>query len=292
MQCSESVTVQPSPQAPFSSPSQALIVKFWGVRGNVPTPGQSTMRYGGNTACVEVQVAGQRIILDGGTGLRVLGKQLLAEMPIQAHLLFTHTHWDRIQGFPFFAPAFVADNHFDIYGAFGLNGASIKQRLSDQMLRPNFPAPLQDMRSYLRFHDIAPGSVINLDGVNIETLALNSTSGALAYRMGWGDRSVVYAVDDQPGGNPNLQRFAQNADLLIYDMDGYDPASDPSSDSVTESSSLDLEAAIATQAKQIILCHHDPDHEDSFLDAFEARLQQTQRSVMLAYEGMTLAIAQ
>ncbi|HEY9662438.1 MAG TPA: MBL fold metallo-hydrolase, partial [Allocoleopsis sp.] len=153
-----------------SASAHEFTVRFWGVRGSIPTPGIETVRYGGNTACVEIQVAGKRLIFDGGTGLRVLGKHMMAEMPVEAHLFFTHTHWDRIQGFPFFVPAFIEGNSFDIYGAMGQNGASIKQRLGDQMLRPHFPVPLQMMRSTLRFHDIAPGSVITLDDVVVETL--------------------------------------------------------------------------------------------------------------------------
>jgi phosphoribosyl 1,2-cyclic phosphodiesterase len=102
-------------------------VRFWGVRGSIPTPGLETARYGGNTACVELQVAGKRLIFDGGTGLRVLGKHLVPEMPVQAHLFFTHTHWDRIQGFPFFIPAFIEGNRFDIYGAHPLSNACVNR---------------------------------------------------------------------------------------------------------------------------------------------------------------------
>ncbi|MCZ0898780.1 MBL fold metallo-hydrolase, partial [Microcoleus sp. HI-ES] len=94
-----------------------FVVQFWGVRGSVPTPGQETVRYGGNTSCLEMRVAGQRLIFDGGTGLRMLGDQLVQEMPVQAYMFFTHYHWDHIQGFPLFAPAFIRGNRFDIYGA-------------------------------------------------------------------------------------------------------------------------------------------------------------------------------
>ncbi|MEO1068963.1 MAG: MBL fold metallo-hydrolase, partial [Cyanobacteria bacterium J06638_6] len=122
--------------------SEQFLVRFWGVRGSVASPGSSTVRYGGNTSCIEMLVGEHRLIFDGGTGLRELGNALLAEMPVEANLFFTHSHWDHIQGFPFFSPAFVSGNRFNIYGAVAPNGSTIEQRLNDQMLHPNFPVPL------------------------------------------------------------------------------------------------------------------------------------------------------
>lgn len=279
-------------------------VRFWGVRGSIPTPGLETVRYGGNTACVEIQVAGKRLIFDGGTGLRVLGKHLVKKMPVQAHLFFTHTHWDRIQGFPFFIPAFIEGNSFDIYGAMGQNGASIKQRLCDQMLRPNFPVPLQVMRSNLRFHDISPGSVITLDDVVVETISLNRPNRALGYRITWKDYSVVYATDTEHRPNQmdqGLLYLAHQADLLIYDAAYADHAY---YDSATYDAAAKLEPAeqqlatwhagveiaVAAQVKQIVLFHHDPAHDDDFLDQVENEVQACFPNVQIAREGMVLAV--
>jgi phosphoribosyl 1,2-cyclic phosphodiesterase len=274
-------------------------VQFWGVRGSIPTPSESTVRYGGNTACVELRVAGKRLIFDGGTGLRVLGSHLLQQMPIEAHLFFTHTHWDRIQGFPFFIPAFVEGNCFHIYGATGPNGASIKQRLSDQMLRPNFPVPLQMMRSDLKFHDISPGSVITLDEVMIETVTLNRPNSALGYRVTWNDYSVVYATDTDHAPeqlDQSLLYLAQGADLLIYDAAYADHAYyDLQAAEVARQPSAwraCLEVAIAANVKQILMFHHDPTHEDDFLDKIEAEVQSIYPNVQLAREGMTLKLCQ
>ena len=138
-------------------------VIFWGVRGSIACPGTETVRYGGNTPCVEMRVGGHRLIFDGGTGLRVLGQSLLSQTPVNAHMLFTHTHWDHIQGFPFFAPAFVKNNRFHIYGPISPNGATIQQRLNDQMLNPNFPVPLQIMGAELKFFDLEIGQSIKID---------------------------------------------------------------------------------------------------------------------------------
>jgi phosphoribosyl 1,2-cyclic phosphodiesterase len=275
-------------------------VKFWGVRGNIPTPGAETMRYGGNTACVEFQVAGQRLIFDGGTGLRVLGKQLLQEMPVQAHIFFTHTYWDRIQGFPFFAPAFQTGNRFDVYGAVGQNGASIKQRLSDQMLRPNFPVPLQMMQASLCFHDIGPGSIIRLEkNIVVEAIALHRSNSALGYRVTWNEHSVVYATDVEYRDDqldPGLLYLAHQADLLIYDI-----ASDISSDVASTEPNFSatsppawhtsIEVANKTQAKRLVLFHHDPGDEDDFLDQVAAKLQASSPCVKLAREGMVVGVA-
>ncbi|MBD3883450.1 MBL fold metallo-hydrolase [Phormidium tenue FACHB-886] len=272
----------------------AFQVKFWGVRGSIPTPGVETVRYGGNTACVEIQVDGKRLIFDGGTGLRVLGKQWLHEMPVQAHLFFTHTHWDRIQGFPFFAPAFIEGNQFDIYGAMGANGASIKQQLSEQMLRPNFPVPLQMMRSQLQFHDIAPGAVIRLGDVVIETIALNRPNCALGYRVTWNGYSVVYATDTEhlPGQlDQGLLYLADQADLLIYDAAYVDHAYyAPNIRNQPAPWYAGIEVAIAARVKQVILFHHDPTHEDDFLDCVEAEVQSQFPNVQLAREGAAIEV--
>lgn len=274
-----------------------FIAHFWGVRGSIPTPSDDTIRYGGNTACVEIQVASKRLIFDGGTGLRNLGRDMLKQMPVEAHLFFTHTHWDRIQGFPFFMPAFVEGNKFHIYGAMGLNGASIKQRLCDQMLRPHFPVPLQMMQADLTFHNIAPGSIIQLDDVTIETISMNYPTGALGYRITWKDRAVVYATDTEH--NPasidqNLLYLADRADLLIYDAAYADHAYyDPIV--TADGRNMDtwhagIKVGIAANVKHTVMFHHDPSHDDDFLDAVETHVQATFPNVQLAREGMVLDV--
>lgn len=275
-----------------------FIVRFWGVRGSIPTPGKETVRYGGNTACVELNVGGKRLIFDGGTGLRTLGKHLLSKMPVEAHLFFTHTHWDRIQGFPFFIPAFIQGNCFHIYGATGLNGASIKQRLAEQMLRPNFPVPFQVMRSEMNFHNISPGSVITLDDVVVEAISLNRPNSAVGYRITWNGYSVVYATDTEHHSDcidQSLLYLAQQADVLIFDAvcisyDYYDLESAKKFHKV-ESWQSSIEMAIAANVKQIIVFHHDPTHDDELLDAIESEMQSRYSNVRLAKEGMELKVS-
>lgn len=279
-----------------SDSSQGFTVQFWGVRGSVPTPGADTVRYGGNTACVEVLLGQHRIIFDGGTGLRVLGKHLQQQdHPVTAQILFTHTHWDRIQGFPFFGPAFIPGNQFDIYGATAANGASIKQRLTDQMLRPNFFTPLQKMSATMSFHTMIAGNIMTLEnGATIETVTLNSHTSALGFRITYQGKSLVYATDSNTtaaGPDPNLLYLSQGADLLIYggaysetvDLDVERDAAMPCDQNI--------EIAEKTQVKEMVLFHHNPLHDDDYLDHVEMEIHNRCPQLRLAREGMIMQLA-
>ncbi|WP_040696311.1 MBL fold metallo-hydrolase [Nodosilinea nodulosa] len=278
-----------------STPGQAFTLTFWGVRGNIPAPGADTVRYGGNTACVEVLVGGQHLIFDGGTGLWMLGRHLVAQgQPVNAHLFFTHTHWDRIQGFPFFAPAFAPATQLNIYGAPALNGASIKQRLTDQMLRPNFFKPLQTMAATMAFHNIAAGETLTLGEVTVEPWSLNRHTSALGYRVIWRDHVLVYATDTDPTQtslDPNLLMLASGADVLIFDGTYADAAySDPNGCGL-KPWHLGIEVAQASQVKQLVLFHHNPCHSDDHLDQLERQVRASFANASLAREGMTLDLA-
>ncbi|MEO1403680.1 MAG: MBL fold metallo-hydrolase [Cyanobacteria bacterium J06635_1] len=275
-----------------SSLSNQLTVKFWGVRGSIPTPGELTARYGGNTACVEVLAADQRLIFDGGTGLRVLGDHFHSSaQPIDAHLFFTHTQWDRIQGFPFFVPAFIPGNCFKIYGAVAPNGASIKQRLSEQMLRPNFPIPLQAMRAELEFFNLSAGSAIQVGDVLVETIGLNPAANALGYRVSHQGRSLVYATDtEHQTVDPNLLYLARQADILIYDGTYADldyPGISPTGILPWETG---LKLAKRAGVKQLVLFHHSPTQTDSALDELENTLKLRFPNISLAKEGVSVVL--
>jgi len=277
--------------------SPDFVVQFWGVRGSIPAPGAETVRYGGNTSCVEMRVGGKRLIFDGGTGLRVLGKALLKHMPVEAYMFFTHSHWDHIQGFPFFVPAFVKGNCFHIYGAIAPNGATMQQRLHDQMLHPNFPVPMQVMQSDLKFHDLLPGEVMDLDGITIETGPLNHPNTAMGYRITWQGRTAVYATDTEHFPDrldENLLYLARDADVLIYDACYTDEEyHDPNSPKIGWGHSTWQEAvkiAKAANVKKAVIFHHDPNHSDDFLDDVEAQVQSVFPNSILAREGMILPV--
>jgi phosphoribosyl 1,2-cyclic phosphodiesterase len=274
-----------------------FVVKFWGVRDQISAPGKETMRYGGNTSCVEMCVGKKRLIFDGGSGLRVLGNHLLTQMPVEAYMFFTYCHWDSIQGFPFFTPAFIPGNCFHIYGAPASNGASMEERLTRQMLHPNFPVPLQVMRSELKFYNLTSDKIIALDDVTVETVSLNSSHHSMGYRVTWQGHSVVYATDRSHYPNcldHNLLHLARKADLLILDA-----PSTISTEDIFKTDALSwpddlwqtgIATAKAAGVKRIVMSRYNPDHDDDFLDKVEEQVQLVFPNDLLAREGMSLPV--
>lgn len=272
-------------------------INFWGVRGSIPCPGHETVRYGGNTPCIEVLAGKERLIFDGGTGLRVLGQSLLSQMPVTAHLFFTHSHWDHIQGFPFFVPAFIKGNSFSIYGAVAPNGATIKQRLHDQMLHPNFPVPLQIMQADLQFYSLEVGEILELGETKVENARLNHPGESIGYRVSWRGRSVAYITDTEhfpQGLDENVLHLARDADVMIYDATYTDAEYyDPKSSKVGWGHSTWQEAvkvAEAANVKQLVIFHHDPLHNDDFLDRVTEEARKVFPNTMLAQEGNSIAL--
>lgn len=270
-------------------------IKFWGVRGSIPCPGLETLRYGGNTSCVEMQVGGERLIFDGGTGLRLLGQSLMSQMPVKGHLLFTHSHWDHIQGFPFFIPAFVKGNEFKIYGAPAPNQATIKQRLHDQMLHPNFPVPLQIMQADLEFYDLEAGESFKIGDVFLDTASLNHPGEAIGYRVNWQGLSAAYITDTEHFPDQldeNVLRLSHEVDVLIIDTTYTDEEYyDPRSTKIGWGHSTWQEAvkiAQAAQVRQLVLFHHDPSHHDHYLDRIGEQAALAFPQTILAREGLVI----
>jgi phosphoribosyl 1,2-cyclic phosphodiesterase len=272
-------------------------VNFWGVRGSIPCPGPQTVRYGGNTPCVEMEVGPERIIFDGGTGLRVLGQSLLSKMPVEAHLLFTHSHWDHIQGFPFFVPAFVPGNKFNIYGAVTPNGSTIRQRLHDQMLHPNFPVPLQIMQAQLNFFDLEVGEKLELGEVMIQNRILNHPGEAVGYRVSWRGFHAAYITDTEHFPDrldQNVLELAENADVMIIDATYTDEEyHDEKTSKVGWGHSTWQEAvkiAKEVNVKKLIIFHHDPLHNDDFLDHLTQEARAVFPNLEFAKEGHTICL--
>lgn len=281
----------------MSSLNDRFTIHFWGVRGSIACPGSETVRYGGNTPCVEMRVGGERLIFDGGTGLRVLGQSLLAQMPVEAYLFFTHSHWDHIQGFPFFVPAFIPGNRFHIYGAPAPNGATIKQRLNDQMLHPNFPVPLQIMGADLEFNDLEVKEKVQIGDIIIENDRLNHPGEAVGYRINWRGAAVAYITDTEhpaSGLDENVLKLADNADVMIYDATYTDDEyySERSSRVGWGHSTWQeaVKVAQAANVKQLVIFHHDPLHNDDFLDRVGEEAAQVFSGTIMAREGLSLQI--
>lgn len=272
-----------------------FLVRFWGVRGSIACPGAPTVRYGGNTSCIEMLVGDQRLIFDGGTGLRELGVSLLRQMPLEANLFFTHSHWDHIQGFPFFVPAFIKGNRFNIYGAVAPNGSTIEQRLNDQMLHPNFPVPLQIMGADLKFCDLEIGETVHLGEVKVENALLNHPGEAVGYRVSCGGRAAAYITDTEHFPDrldDNVLWLAREADVMIYDATYTDAEyNDPKSSKVGWGHSTWQEAvkvAKAANVKTLVIFHHDPAHDDDFMDQLAKDTQAVFPHSVVAREGMAL----
>lgn len=273
-------------------------IHFWGVRGSIATPGSGTVRYGGNTPCVEMRCHGKRLIFDGGTGIRGLGQHLMREMPVEASIFFTHSHWDHIQGFPFFAPAFIRGNKFAIHGRQTPSGATIQEILEGQMLHPNFPVPLRVMGASMQFHDIKIGESIEIgNGVVVEPGALNHPGEATGYRVSWGSEVAVYATDTEHFHDrldPNLVYLARNADVLILDStytdDEYWSEKSPKIGWGHSTWQEAVKIAEAANVKQLVIFHHDPCHNDEQLDEIGRQAREKFPGAIMAKEGTSLQI--
>jgi phosphoribosyl 1,2-cyclic phosphodiesterase len=279
-------------------------ITFWGVRGSIPTPGPGTVQIGGNTSCVELRAGKAIIIFDGGTGLRLLGKKLLKEMPLRAHMFFSHVHWDHIQGFPFFEPAFVAGNEFHLYGGNNVS-RTLEDTLSGQMDHPNFPVHLSVMGAKMKFRDLVEGEAVDIDDgqgkvARVTNATGNHPQGVYAFRVDHADKSVVYATDTEHYAgrmDENLLKLARGADVFIYDSQ-YTPeeyagtAGTGGSKKGWGHSTFEEGARLAKAAgvKRFVLFHHDPGQSDAAVRDKEARAKALFPDVVAAHEGLVVDV--
>jgi phosphoribosyl 1,2-cyclic phosphodiesterase len=279
-------------------------ITFWGVRGSIPTPGPNTVRVGGNTSCVEVRAGKAIVIFDGGTGLRMLGKKLLSEMPITAHMFFSHVHWDHIQGFPFFEPAFVPGNVFHLYGGNNVS-RTLGETLAGQMDHPNFPVSLTVMAAKMVFRDLNEGEVVEVDDgdggrVAITNARGNHPQGVYAYRLEHSGKVFVYATDTEHYEgrmDQALLKLAQGADVFVYDAqytpEEYEGTAGTGGSKKGWGHSTFAEGARiakAAGARQLVLFHHDPVQNDSAVQEKERRARELFPNVVAAREGLSIDV--
>jgi phosphoribosyl 1,2-cyclic phosphodiesterase len=274
-----------------------MLITFWGVRGSIPSPGPSTVGIGGNTSCVEVRAGKAILVFDGGTGLRLLGKKLLKEMPIVAHMFFSHVHWDHIQGFPFFEPAFVPGNEFHLYGGNNVS-RTLEETLVGQMDHPNFPVDLGSMAAKMTFLDLAEGATLAIDDglggkVHVTSARGNHPQGVFAFRVEHAGKAVVYATDTEHYEgrvDQKLADLAKNASVLIYDAQ-YTPE-EYAAKKGWGHSTFEEGAKLARLAgvQKLVLFHHDPMQSDEAVREKERRAKAVFPDVLAAHEGLTLEV--
>ena len=286
----EKAVAEPAEKVVVSGPT---LIRFWGVRGSIPTPGKETSIYGGNTSCVEVRVGKQILILDAGSGIRRLGQSLMKEVNdkgLDAAMLVTHTHWDHIQGFPFFVPAYHPNVNIRILGyegaVHGLRGA-----LFEQMQSAFFPVGLNQMATHLTFEELTDMQ-FDLGAVKVRTMFANHPGICLGYRLSTPNGDIVYMPDHEAYERCEIERqkaerenspdglehariqdekvvdFLRGADVIIADSQ-YDAIEYPSRRGWGHTCADDtVQLAIRAGAKRLFLFHHDPDHSDEKIAAW------------------------
>jgi phosphoribosyl 1,2-cyclic phosphodiesterase len=306
-----------------------MLVKFWGVRGSIPCPGPQTVKYGGNTACIELRLhdTNRLIIIDAGSGIRDLGNELMAKEisrgPLKSDIFLTHTHWDHIMGFPFFVPIFIPGTRLNIYGPVTYEDESLKEVLSGQWTYRYFPVRHEELSAKIAYFDLKEEQVDLGQGMKLTTKYLNHPLLCLGYRFEYKGKVFCTAYDTEPfqnvfasdpddpaydeamalegeqvarEENQRLEAFVANADLLVYDTQytqaEYEPAKRGWGHSSIE---FAIDMARRSKVKRLALFHHDPMRSDEDLDTMIKRFcnhgKVGEMEVFFAREKMSVNMA-
>ncbi len=274
---------------------RALEVRFWGVRGSLPSPGADTALVGGNTSCVEVTAAGSRVILDAGSGLRALGDRLIASgEQRETTMLLSHVHWDHVMGLPFFGPLYMPGCELTI--ASGPLGMPLRDVLRRQMTQPLFPIEFGAVESRVKTIDLDARQRFSVGALEVSMLALNHPDPVFAYRLDYAGRSVVYATDtehEEGRLDEQLVEFARGTDALIYDAqytpEEYRGEVGPSRKGWGHSTfEAGAEVARAAGAKTLVLFHHDPRRNDDAVSELLRRARGAFENTVAARESLAL----
>ena len=296
--------------------SDELRVKFWGVRGSYPTPGAETVKYGGNTSSVEIRAGERTIILDAGTGIIPLGRELArTKRASEILLLFSHLHHDHTQGLPFFVPAYMPNTKLHIFGPDGTH-ESLKNVLEHNQSSETFPVSLREMASSKDIQSVRESQVIVWDEAGVRamesTVGLSEDAvvirihksyahpgGVYVYRITWRGKSVVYATDTEGyiGTDRKLVQFARDTDVLIHDAQYLDEhywgqlAGFPSTQGYGHSTiTMACDVAVSARVGQLILFHHDPSYSDARVAGMDASAKEKFGNAQAAYEGLEILL--
>ncbi len=272
-----------------------ISVRFWGVRGSIPCPGPATLRYGGNTCCVEIRCGDHVLIFDAGTGIRPLGTSLAHDAEItKTDIFFSHCHIDHLIGLPFFEFLHHSDRHVRLWGGQRDRGAHLENALGKLLSHPLFPIELEALKADVEIRNFTAGETINPHpGLIMHTAMLNHPGGATGYRIEFGGRSIAYITDlEMRGGEvePSVLALAKDAALVIIDATYTD--AEVAIHAGWGHSSWQQVVAFANKANAGTLClfHHDPEHDDDFMDRIAAAAGEARPGTIVAREGLTLEI--
>jgi phosphoribosyl 1,2-cyclic phosphodiesterase len=305
--------------------AKKFTVKFRGVRGSHPAPGAGTVRYGGNTSCVEVRAGDHLIVFDAGTGIVSLGNEISKSRqtsndnkPLNLTILFSHTHHDHTQGFAFFKPAYFPVTTCHLYGP-KLSEMELEDGLGKSMVSPYFPVALSELSSVLDIRSLHESEIILFEDpcgqpkilnyfrddhsqipfqvrVRVMHSLAHPNGGVFVYRVEMDGKSLVYATDTEgySGGDQKLIRFAKGTDLLIHDSQ-YMPNDYVQGEVIVQGfghSTVDMAAEVASQAgaKRLALYHYDPLYDDSVIESMEKRAQQIFKDSVASHEGLEIEL--
>ena len=267
-------------------------VRFWGVRGSIPCPGEANARYGGNTACIEVRCGEHLLIFDAGTGIHELGYELDHNEPIDADIFLTHTHYDHVWGCPHFTPLLRRRNRFLLHAGHLEDGEKIEHIVLGLIDDPLNPVNRKTLAADLSFHDFQIGNTLTpRPGITIRTASLVHPNRAVGYRVEFAGRAICYLTDTehQPGVlDANILRLIDGADVMIYDAtyadDEYPSHAGWGHSTWQEGAWL----CAAARVKTYVVFHHDPSHDDTIMDRIAEVVQAMRPGSIVAREGMVL----
>jgi phosphoribosyl 1,2-cyclic phosphodiesterase len=271
----------------------SMRVRFWGVRGSIACPGPETIRYGGNTPCIEVRCGNHMLIFDAGTGLRAFGNALIKNTAIRdVDIFLTHCHLDHVVGLPFFAPFFAERYNIRVWAGNLLPAASLEQVMRKLMSSPLFPVEVEIFKAGIEYHDFQSGDVLRpYEGVTLHTARLDHPDGASGYRLEYDGRAFALISDTAgfPGKcDRELVSLARGADLIVYDATFTENEIASRKGWGHSTWARGIRLADEAGAKQLCLFHHDPSHDDDFMDSLAADANDARPGTITAREGQII----